>query len=62
MAESSGTVGPVVFNLVELTGWFGCVAPAQLIVACDPESCVELKAILGHQEPHPVQWGHADHH
>ena len=32
------------------------------MVAWDPESCVELKAIIDHQELHPVQWGHADQH
>ncbi|KAF5925284.1 hypothetical protein HPG69_001728 [Diceros bicornis minor] len=32
------------------------------MVARDPESCVELKAILDHQELHPVQRGHADQH
>lgn len=61
-AENSGTVGPTAFNSVTLTGWLGCVAPAQLMVAWDPESCVELKAIIDHQELHPVQWGHADQH
>ena len=62
MAENSETVGPAAFNSVTLTGWLGCVAPAQLMVAWDPESCVELKAIIDHQELHPVQWGHADQH
>lgn len=59
MAENSGTVGPAA---LALTGWLGCVAPAQLMVAQGPESCVELKAIVGHQELHPAQWGCADQH
>lgn len=33
VAESSETVGPVAFHLVALTGWLGCVAPAQLMGA-----------------------------
>lgn len=51
---------PVILIFVALTGWLEYVAPAQLMVAQGPESCVELKAIVGHQELHPVHWGRAD--
>lgn len=38
------------------------MSPAKFMATGDPESCIELKAILDHQELHPFHRGHHEHH